>query len=306
MTAIQIKNIAASVRNRLLNLSKELKIDFNRILLLYTQEKFLYRLKHSKYESNFVLKGGVLFYGVFQQKARPTKDIDFLVYKLENEKNKFETVVSEIITKKIDDGLDFDKSSLSIEEIADDSEYLGLRIKVTAYLEKARIILQLDFGFGDIVFPKPIPFDYPSLMDDNTFQIYSYSWESVIAEKFEAIVKLSDLNSRMKDFYDLYFIMLNQRFESPSLQEAISKTFDNRSTNLQNYTYIFSAVFKKSEDKHKQWQAFLRKNRLELNISFDKIVESIQNFIEPVVSSELNNKTLNKKWKAKKQLWYGD
>lgn len=156
--AKQIINISASVRRRLSNLSKDLKVDFNRILLLYTQEKFLFRLKHSKYNDNFVLKGGILFYGIFQQKARSTKDLDFLVDGLENKKSKLEKVVSEIISQKVDDGLDFDKSSLSLEEITKDSEHHGLRIKVTALLDKASVVLQLDIGFDDIAFPKPILF----------------------------------------------------------------------------------------------------------------------------------------------------
>lgn len=146
-------------------------------------------------------------------------------------------------------------------------------------------------------------FDYPSLLDDKVFQVYSYSWESVVAEKFEAIVKLSDLNSRMKDFYDLYFIMQNQDFDGPSLQNAINKTFVNRGTDIKNHGHIFSAEFKKSEDKNKQWQAFLKKSKLDLNISFDKIIEFIQNFIAPVVSSGLNNKILKKKWEEKSQEW---
>jgi len=306
MTAKQIKNIAASVRDRLLKLSKDLGIDFNRILLLYTQERFLYRLMNSKYKDNFILKGGVLFYGVFQQKARPTKDIDFLAINLNNEKEEFKKVVYDIIAQKGEDGLEFDKSSLSAEEITEDAEYQGLRIKVTSYLEKAHIVLQLDFGFGDIVYPKPISFNFPFLMDDSSFQIYSYSWESVIAEKFEAIVKLSDLNSRMKDFYDLYIIMQLQQFEGWTLQNAIHKTFINRETDLTNYNQIFSNDFKNSNEKHKQWQAFLRKNRLTVDKSFDKIIESIQNFIEPVVSSELNKKLSRLKWSGKKQEWLED
>lgn len=303
MTAKQIKNIAASVRYHLLKLSKELVVDFNRILLLYTQEKFLYRLMKSKYKDNLILKGGVFFYGVFEQKARPTKDIDFLADKIKKDKTNFRNIVTDIISQDVEDGLIFDKSSLSIEEITEDAEYQGLRIKVKSYLEKAHIVLQLDFGFGDIVHPKPIPFEYPSLMAENTFQIYSYSWESVIAEKFEAIVKLSDLNSRMKDFYDLHFILLNQNFEGTSLQQAISKTFVNRGTDFQNYKYIFSNEFKKSEDKHKQWQAFLSKNRLESDNSFDNIIECIQTFVEPIVTAELNKKLFRKKWESKKQTW---
>lgn len=228
MMAKQIKNMSASVHDRLLNIAKELGVDFNRLLLLYAQERFLYRLVSSEYRDYFILKGGVLLYGVHQLKSRPTKDIDFLVEKLENKMEKMRTVITRIISQEIKDGLEFDSSSLSIEEIADDAEYHGLRIRVDAYLGKAKRSLQLDMGFGDIIVPEPIKFEYPCLIEEESFEVNGYSWESVIAEKFEAIVKLSDLNSRMKDFYDIFFLMQNHDFDGSSLKEAISKTFVNR------------------------------------------------------------------------------
>ncbi len=299
----QKKNIAASVRDRLLNISKDLKIDFNRILLLYAQERFLYRLISSKYHDNFILKGGVLFYGVHQLKARPTKDIDFLVNGLKKDTKKFKIVISDIINQDSKDGLAFDPSSLSLEEIADDAEYNGLRIKVTTYLEKAKINLQLDMGFGDVIFPEPITFNYPSLMDEDAFEINAYSWESVIAEKFEAMVKLGDLNSRMKDFYDITFIIRNHDFEGYYLKEAISKTFTNRGTELKNYTYIFSTEFKNAEEKQTQWLAFIKKSRLEVEQKFNLIIETLKNFIEPPVLFILNNHTFDRKWIKASQKW---
>jgi predicted nucleotidyltransferase component of viral defense system len=301
--AKQIKDMAASVHDRLLNLAKELSVDFNRLLLLYSQERFLYRLVSSEYRNYFVLKGGVLLYGVHQLKSRPTKDIDFLVEKLENKIEKMRVVISSIISQKINDGLDFDSSSLSIEEITDDSEYHGLRIKVDTYLGSAKRSLQLDMGFGDIIFPEPIKFNYPSLIEDETFEVNGYSWESVIAEKFEAIVKLSDLNSRMKDFYDIFFLMQNHDFDGSALKEAISNTFVNRDTDIKNYEYIFSPEFNNSEDKKTQWQAFIRKTKLETDHRFTIIIEQIHVFLEPPIKSILKKSEFKDQWDHASQNW---
>jgi predicted nucleotidyltransferase component of viral defense system len=301
--AKQIKNIVASVHDRLLNLSKELGVDFNRLLLLYSQERFLYRLVSSEYRDYFILKGGVLLYGVYQLKSRPTKDIDFLVEKLENKIERMRAVISSIISQKINDGLDFDSSSLSIEEIDDDAEYHGLRIKIDTYLGTAKRSLQLDMGFGDIIFPEPIKFNYPSLIEDENFEVNGYSWESVIAEKFEAIVKLSDLNSRMKDFYDIIFLMQNHNFDGSLLKEAISKTFVNRDTDIKNYEYIFSTEFKNSEDKKTQWHAFIRKIRLDTIDRFDFMIEHIQDFLEPPIKSILKMSEFKDRWDHANQNW---
>ena len=303
MMAKQIKDMSASVHDRLLNIAKELGVDFNRLLLLYAQERFLYRLVSSEYRDYFVLKGGVLVYGVHQLKSRPTKDIDFLVEKLENKIEKMRTVISSIISQEVKDGLDFDSSSLSIEEIDDDAEYHGLRIKVDSYLGTAKRNLQLDMGFGDIIFPEPIKFNYPSLIEDENFEVNGYSWESVIAEKFEAIVKLSDLNSRMKDFYDIFFIMQNHDFDGTSLKEAISRTFVNRDTDIKNYEYIFSTEYKNSDDKKTQWSAFIRKTRLNTENQFAIIIEHIHKFLEPPIKSILNNSEFKNRWDHPSQKW---
>jgi len=300
---IKKKNMAVSIRDRLLNISKDLNIDFNRISLLYGQERFLYRLSSSKYHNNFVLKGGLLFYGIHQLEARPTKDIDFLVYDLKNDIEKIKIVISDIIKQELNDGLVFDPSSLSFEEIDEDAEYHGIRIKVTTYLESAKISIQLDMEFDDIVFPKPVTLKYPSILEEEAFEINAYSWESSVAEKFETMVKLVDLNSRMKDFYDTLFLTQNYEFEGQYLKEAIRRTFVNRSTNLKNYTYIFSSEFKDSREKQTQWRAFLKRNRLDTNEEFNQIIDRLKIFIEPVVLTILADDTFDKKWKNNSQKW---
>ena len=182
-----MKNIAASVRARLLDLSKKLNIDFNRILLLYTHEGILKRISGSKFRDNFILKGGVLFYGEHQHKARPTKDIDFLARDIGNNLESIATIFKEILAVKINDGLIIDAKTMHLEEIVEDADYHGIRLKIEVSLEKAKINVQLDFGFGDVIIPGPVVFHYPTLLDPDEFTITAYSWESVISEKFEAV-----------------------------------------------------------------------------------------------------------------------
>lgn len=160
-----------------MNVAKQLSVDFNRILLLYLQERFLYRLARSKYKSSFVLKGGVLFYGAHQMKARPTKDIDFLAINIKNQPESFAKIIEEVIAITANDGVYFDPASISFERIAPQAAYEGIRCKITAHLDTAKQNLQLDIGFGDVVFPRPVPLEYPVLLESENITISSYSWD---------------------------------------------------------------------------------------------------------------------------------
>jgi len=189
----KIVNIAASRRAQLLNLAKKSNLDYNRILLIYLQEKFLFRLSKSAYKNNFFLKGGVLMYGEFQTKTRSTKDIDFLADGIKSDPAKIKKIIEEVVKIPASDGVVFNPNTITIEKITETAEYEGLRIKIETELDKARKILQIDIGFGDVIRPSPIMFNFPVLIEEEVIEISAYSWESVIAEKFEAIVKLSDL-----------------------------------------------------------------------------------------------------------------
>ncbi len=271
----RIKNIGASVRRRLLEKAKKQGVDFNRLLLLYVQERFLYRLTHSQYRNAFVLKGGALFYAAHHLQARPTRDLDFLAGKIPSQPEAFGKVLRDVVAVEVADGVVFDADSISCQAITEGAMYEGVRAKVTAHLEAARQTLQIDAGFGDVVTPKPVHFEFPSLLDDKDFAIQAYSWESVIAEKFEAIVKLGDVNSRMKDFYDIWFLLANHEFEQEILNEAITATFKHRKTNLGDAWYIFKASFYNDPDKEKMWAAFFRKNGMIKTRSFSEIVLEI-------------------------------
>lgn len=302
MTKKDISNIAASARARLLILAKKQGIEFNRMLLLYLQERFLYRLSQSAYRDQFVLKGGVLFYGAHQQLARPTKDVDLLAQNISNDEAAFAALIQEIITVPVDDGIEFDRD-VSVEQIVETAQYEGLRVKLTATFDKARLRLQVDIGFSDTVIPSPVQFDYPVLIDEETIPLVAYSWESVIAEKFEAMIKLGELNSRMRDFYDVYFLLTGYSFRGDDLMQAIRETFSNRSTDIAVATSIFTKSFINARNKQQQWTAFVKKAGIEKAITFADVVRCIEIFLVPVIEAIQQNQLFDQTWDHEKQKW---
>ena len=301
----QIKNLAASVRARLLNIAKDHRIDFNRVLLLYLQQCFLERLAHSKYRGKFILKGGLLFYGVEPLIARPTRDIDFLGKGILNKPQEIEAAIREIVLIDVPDGVQFFPKSIHSEIIHEKGAYSGIRIVIRAELDQARQNLQIDIGFGDRLIPGPVEFAYPRLLDDRKIGIYAYSWSSVIAEKFEAIVRFSDLSSRMKDYYDIYYLKNHFDFDQKELAQALTNTFEHRNTDFSDAHYIFSKEFSVNKVKQNQWQAFLRKNSLKGPEKFSALIGQLKPFLLPVLSAILSKKVfdLNKTWNCTNQQW---
>ncbi|WFA85248.1 MULTISPECIES: nucleotidyl transferase AbiEii/AbiGii toxin family protein [Paenibacillus] len=227
----EIKNIPASVSERLKNIAEKSGKAFDTLLLLYFQERFLYRLSISEYRDKFILKGGLFLFSQTQFKARPTKDVDFLARQIANEldllRESFVSICSIVVPT---DGIAFQLDELTTERIKEDADYEGVRIKVTALLGRMRKSLQFDIGFGDVVVPKPQLIEYPVLLDMTAPQVQAYSRESVISEKFEAMITLSVMNSRMKDFYDIYTLLTTNNFDGRILHEAVSETFQQRGT----------------------------------------------------------------------------
>jgi len=299
----EIKDIAASIRARLLNLAKQHRIDFNRVLLMYFQQCFLERLANSKYKEQFILKGGLLFYGVEPLVARPTKDIDFLGRGMANQPDKIEAAIREILEIKLPDGVIFFAENMRSEIIAERKSYSGVRIFVSAGLNKARQNLQIDVGFGDAILPGTVEFDYPALLKDEPIKISAYSWNSVIAEKMEAIVSFSELSSRMKDYYDIFYLQDRFNFNGSELSQAIEETFKRRGTDLSGSDYIFSEDFASNQDRQKQWSAFLRKNSLKEPSDFFQVIEHLKQFLAPVISAIRGKDNFKKKWEFARKRW---
>ncbi|MBN1997006.1 nucleotidyl transferase AbiEii/AbiGii toxin family protein [candidate division KSB1 bacterium] len=295
-------NISASVRARLYNLAKESGRDFNAVVLQYFQERFLYRLSRSTHRQKFVLKGALLFLIYEIPRFRPTKDIDFLGYIHSENVNQLQQMIKEINMVMCNDGVQFDIDKIKIENITEENEYHGFRIKFKAFLGTIQNTLQLDIGIGDVVVPDPLPMDFPTLLEFPNPKIKVYSKESVIAEKFQAAVRFNILTSRMKDFYDILYLANHHCFHINLLHKALVATFQNRHTRLEDRTILFQMDFKQSKEKQEQWTAFLSRNHLESIFEFSKMMVVLEQFIEPVCSYQ---KSLHKDktWNATSWKW---
>ena len=299
-----ITNKAASIRAKIENISRKEKIDFDYLLLRYLQERFLYRLANSDYSDNFILKGGLLLIGLDMPKSRPTKDMDFLAERINNNIAELESSLKEIVSISCDDGVKFDQTSITSERITEDADYEGIRLKIDGKLGQARKRIQIDVGFGDIVTPSVQNMKFPSILGEELTQIRVYSIESIISEKFEAMVKLVILNSRMKDFYDVFMLSKTHDFQGKTLKKAIEATFKVRKTDLPDNPLVFKEEFHKSEDKQKQWTAFLRKTKLkDTSEAFNVVMERITDFLKPVVFSIKNGTDIDRIWDKSHRKW---
>jgi predicted nucleotidyltransferase component of viral defense system len=281
----EIKDLGASVRARLMNIARETKRDFDAILLQYFQERFLYRLSISPFRSDFILKGALLFLVYEMPFLRPTKDVDFLVRSKSRDNVTIKNMIQDIARIDVEDGVRFLPESVSLESVMEDADYKGLRVKLKGSLDKARKTLQIDIAFGDVLVAGPVEMEFPLLLDDQpVLRLKVYSKESTVAEKFQSLVKLNILSSRMKDIYDILFLASHQPFQMHLLRNAIAKTFNRRGTPIQDRKSIFTKEFKSSKEKQTQWIAFLRRSHLESYKTFDKAIDHLEIFLEPVCS----------------------
>jgi predicted nucleotidyltransferase component of viral defense system len=284
-------NIAASIRQRLLNLSRAQGRPFQEVLQFYVMERFLYRLSRSKHADRFVLKGALMLQVWASPQARPTMDIDMLG-RTGNDVDALVAQLREVINTDLsgdlsaDDGLNFDGDSLEAETITVDADYEGVRIRGWVELDGARARLQLDFGFGDAVVPEPQSMRYPVLLDLPAPELLCYSRESAIAEKVQAMVALGAINSRMKDFYDIWLLSRQFSFDRNVLVQAISATFDRRHTPIPDRP-LFEPAF--AADKQPQWRAFLR--RLGADVPAEPEFANVLTVLESFVGDALDADT---------------
>lgn len=292
------KNIAASVRQRLLNKARNDHRPFNELLQYFAIERFLYRLSRSPHADKFILKGALMLRVWQAPLFRPTMDIDMLGRNTENEVEKIVKQVYDICLVEVEsDGLKFNTESIRGERITEDADYEGVRIRFVAQLETAKIPMQMDIGFGDVVVPGPQEAILPTILDFPPPHLFGYSLESAIAEKFEAMVKLGELNSRMKDFYDIWLLSRQFDFMGERLKDAMSETLKNRGTNLPAEIVAFSNSFLSM--KSGQWQAFHRRLGQEnIPADFAKIMRQVKIFIDPIVESIRSGKATPSSWEA--------
>jgi predicted nucleotidyltransferase component of viral defense system len=270
----------ASIRQRLLNVARKKGQVFDVVLVTYGLERLIYRLSISKYQSSFVLKGGMLVALWTADEKRVTRDADFQGYGLASEAHLF-SAFSEIMREPVDDGLFFDVDRLTAEPIREVQQYGGTRLKTIANLGKTRIPIVIDIGFGDATTAPKHMVEYPTLLDMPSAHIRAYPPETVVAEKFHAIVTLGLVNSRMKDYYDLWAILNSQSIEERKIDEAIQSTFVRRDTNIPTGTPSGLTIqFSKDPLKVQQWSAYTASIDLE-DLSLEKIANSIWTILGP-------------------------
>lgn len=260
-------------------------------------ERFLHRLSRTPNADSFVLKGALLFRVWGIPDSRATRDIDFLAY-VDNSPKNLAAIFREVCTvHDPDDGLVFDPDTVEAQRTKEDADYEGVRTRFRGQLGKARIVMQVDVGFGDLIHPSAVQADYPALLDLPATSLRMYPRETVIAEKAEAMVYLGSLNSRMKDFYDISRISQQFDFRGDVLCEAIKGTCQNRNTEIVEFDDLVADLLN-NESLDKQWTAFLRKSALTGPEEFSQVLTTIGKFLSPVFSSIKSNKAFDQAWAA--------
>lgn len=297
MNRRRITDLAASVRQRLQNNAHDTGRPFQEVLQYFAMERFLYRLSQSPHVEKFVLKGAMMFAAWHSPATRPTKDIDFLA-RLNNSAETILPVIAEICSLDVEpDGIVFDAASIEGTLIKEDADYEGLRVTFLARLQNARAPMQLDLGFGDIVVPPAVLGDYPTILDFAAPRLYGYSRETAVAEKFEAMVTLGQLNSRMKDFFDIHLLSRQFEFDGNTLREAVAKTFARRKTQITLPPLALTQQFASDPLKITQWQAFLRKSRLEMAVeNLALTIDALSRFLLPVATAIHDDRPFDTRW----------
>lgn len=296
-----LKNMAASVLTRLKNQSKEEGIPFQLGLQLFAQEEFLRKLSESRYSDNLILKGGMFIYTLTEFDSRPTRDIDFMVRELqvslENIKQTMESICD------INTGNNFIKLEvLDTEPITVDKKYPGVKIILMGKIEKVRIPFSIDIGVDDVIVPIPVKRTIVTRLPDFVSpEVFTYSLESTIAEKIDAILQRMAGTSRMKDFYDIYYLCGIFDFDSIILTQALRSTLTHRNRGLQTDAFVEIREFKDNIVLNTKWRAFDPAKNSEL--LFEEVIDTLVTFIEPIYQSLLTDKYFDKYWSCKDKMW---
>lgn len=280
------KNIAASIRAKLLAHAKAENADFQRVLVRYAIERLLYRLSLHEAKAKFVLKGAMLFTAWPQAAPRPTGDLDLLGHGAPDPTSMIALFTDICAIADAADGLEFDASKLSAEQLREDEDYQGLRLKLVARLDGAAIPFKIDIGFGDVIYPGPLEIEFPTLLTGMAApKITAYPPATVVAEKLEAMVRFGITNGRLKDYYDIWTISRTFTFSRAELVESIARTFTRRGTAAPSTTPLgLTDEFTGRDDKRDLWQAFLDRAAPEhRNLGLDDVAHDLRGFLDPVV-----------------------
>lgn len=285
------KNVGRSIRERLLNLKNVSKHEYMYLLQRYFNERLLYRVSVSPYSNHFLLKGGSLLYAHNGLDCRPTVDVDFMVDRISRDREEITRVFKEILSIPCpEDGVVFDTSEMAPSPIAVDKKYPGIRLPFKAKMDTIVMEMSIDIGFGDVVTPAPVELEYPVLLERiPEIRIKAYSLETVVAEKFHAMIDRDETNSRMKDFFDVYQIFRDEQVDEIVLQDAIRNTFRNRATGYTEGVHVFLPEFATDEMRVMRWKSFLKSIKYQEELSFVDVMSLLKDKLEPYWNEEFFN-----------------
>ncbi len=293
---MSLSNVSASIRDRLLNRARETGESHQALLTRYALERLLYRIGASEVEEQFVLKGAYAFLVWQQDLHRPTKDLDLLGY---GDPDELEVLLRRVCEVEVqDDGVSFDPDSVSAGPIRDQEEYDGMRVTIEASIGSAELQLQVDIGFGDVVVPDPQVAEIPTLLDLPAAKLRTYPRETVVAEKLHGMVMFGIANSRMKDFYDIWYLCSQFPFEGASLTEAIEATFSRRETEIPTELPLALAdEFANDAQKQTQWASFESRTQLEVfDADFESVIAQLRSFLWPPLRQAGQSAPFEKHW----------
>lgn len=298
-------NVAASVRQRLLNRAREHGEDYQVLLTRYALERLLYRLSQSDRRDQFILKGAYAFLIWQGESHRPTRDLDLLGFGSANRDVLSDFFTSLCTINVADDGVVFDPETVTVRSTRERAVYDGVRVNIIAHIDTARLPLQVDVGFGDAVIPSPIETAFPSLLEFPSPSVRAYPRESVVAEKLHGIVLLGIANSRMKDYYDIWYLSQKFAFDGALLASAVAGTFKRRGLSIPDGVPTgLSALFAEDKQKLQQWSAFL------WNIAADDralrlqdVLRDLRLFLQPPLRVLREGTTWNRRWSVEYYEW---
>ena len=295
-------DIAASVLAKLKNKAKASSISYQQCLQLFFQEEFLRRLAGSKYAENFVLKGGLFIYTLTNFESRATVDVDFLMRGLNNDLARMDEIIAEILT--VDTGNDFVTFKAGkAEPIAVQRKYHGVSTQITGYIKNVRVPFNVDIGVGDVIVPNAQRRNIQTQLEGyEKPEILTYSLESTIAEKFDAILQRFELTGRMKDFYDIYYLSRTFDFDGLKLQTAIQETLQNRGTTYEKDSFDRVLSLVDDEDMQTKWRYFLR-TLGNPDVEFSSVIAGIDLFLAPVWTAITSEEEMQKIWHANSAIW---
>lgn len=288
-----------SVKARLKNFAIKSGCTFQEALTYYGLERTIYRISISEYADNFVLKGGIFLYALFGRNyERATTDVDLLAQRISNGSEEMKSVFQKIFSRDVDDALMFDVDSITVEDITEFKEYHGLHVSFVGYLDRTKIPISIDIGFGDVIYPETVKMDFPVILDMESPRVNAYSLETSIAEKLEAIIHNGYLNSRYKDFYDIYVLSKKYVFSYAELRNAIIQTFENRKTPMTMDSAAFSDEFLNDPVHQTRWKSFLKKKKALIQVSMSDAMDWIKAFVRPLFEG-----TEKTRWNPEKGNW---